>query len=55
MQEKDSDDAYLWRFPMQRLDAEMVRDVILAASGALNLEMYGPPVFPECSRKCCTQ
>jgi hypothetical protein len=44
---KDSDDTFLWRFPMQRLDAELVRDVILATSGALNLAMYGPPVFPK--------
>lgn len=46
-QAKDSDDIYLWRFRMQRLDAEIVRDTILAASGALNVEMYGPPVFPK--------
>jgi Protein of unknown function (DUF1553) len=46
-QSKDSDDTYLWRFRMQRLDAESVRDTILAASGALNVEMYGPPVFPK--------
>ena len=32
---------------MQRLDAEIVRDSILAASGALNTEMFGPPVFPK--------
>jgi hypothetical protein len=32
---------------MQRLDAEIVRDEMLAASGALNTEMYGPPVFPK--------
>ena len=44
---KDPDDAYLWRFPMQRLDAEIVRDIILQTSGALNEEMYGPPVFPS--------
>ena len=46
-QAKDADDTYLWRFRMQRLDAEVVRDAILAASGALNVEMYGPPVFPK--------
>jgi len=43
----DPENNYLWRFRMQRLDAEIVRDIVLAASGALNLEMYGPPVFPK--------
>src|SRR4030095_6733999 len=33
---KDSDNQYLWRFRLQRLDAEIVRDAILAASGALD-------------------
>ncbi|HKW97088.1 MAG TPA: PSD1 and planctomycete cytochrome C domain-containing protein [Bryobacteraceae bacterium] len=46
-QAKDPDDTYLWRFRLQRLDAESVRDVILAASGALNTQMNGPPVFPK--------
>ena len=36
-----------WRFRIQRLDAEIVRDSIMAASGTLNLEMFGPPVFPQ--------
>ncbi|HET8550591.1 MAG TPA: DUF1553 domain-containing protein, partial [Bryobacteraceae bacterium] len=44
---KDPDDVYLWRFRIQRLDAEIVRDTILAASGGLNLEMFGKPVFPK--------
>jgi hypothetical protein len=44
---KDPENNYLWRFRMQRLDAEIVRDTVLAASGALNLEMFGPPVFPK--------
>jgi hypothetical protein len=44
---KDPENDYLWRFRMQRLDAEVLRDVILSASGALNAEMYGPPVFPK--------
>lgn len=34
-------------YPVHRLDAESVRDSILAVSGGLNLEMFGPPVFPE--------
>ncbi|MEO8369630.1 MAG: PSD1 and planctomycete cytochrome C domain-containing protein [Candidatus Solibacter sp.] len=45
--EKDPDDQYLWRFRIQRLDAEIVRDAMMAASGALDLAMGGPPVFPH--------
>jgi hypothetical protein len=44
--EKDPQDHFLWRYPMQRLDAEIIRDSILAVSGGLNLEMFGKPVFP---------
>ena len=47
----DPENRYLWRFPIQRLDAEIVRDAILAASGALNLTMGGPPVFPHLQTK----
>jgi Protein of unknown function (DUF1553)/Protein of unknown function (DUF1549)/Planctomycete cytochrome C len=45
--EKDPDNRDLWRFPIQRLDAEIVRDAMMAASGALDLTMGGPPVFPH--------
>jgi hypothetical protein len=44
---KDPEDNYLWRFRIQRLDAEIVRDSILATSGGLNPEMGGPSVFPK--------
>ena len=44
---KDPQDRYLWRYPMQRLDAEIIRDSILAVSGGLNAEMFGKPVFPK--------
>jgi hypothetical protein len=44
---KDSDDVYLWRFPMQRVEAEVVRDIILVTSGNLNLQAGGPPFFPS--------
>ncbi len=37
----DSDVRYLWRFPSRRLEAESIRDSILAVSGRLNLQMYG--------------
>ena len=38
---KDADARLLWRFPSRRLEAENIRDTILAVSGTLNLEMYG--------------
>jgi len=34
----------LWRMPLRRLDSEIVRDSILAVSGALEGSLYGPPV-----------
>ncbi len=43
---KDREDNFYWRFRIQRIDAEVMRDEILAVSGALNPEMYGRPVFP---------
>jgi hypothetical protein len=45
--EKDPENRYLWRFPIQRLEAEIIRDALMAASGALDLKMGGPPVFPH--------
>jgi hypothetical protein len=43
---KDPQDRYYWRYKMQRVDAEILRDGILEVSGGLNPEMYGRPVFP---------
>jgi hypothetical protein len=40
--EKDADARWLWRYPSRRLEAEAIRDSMLAVSGQLNLEMYGP-------------
>ncbi len=37
----DADSVWLWRFPPRLLEAEALRDGILAVSGELNLEMYG--------------
>ncbi len=45
--EKDPTDVYLWRFPLRRLEAEAIRDVILSASGKINLEAGGLPFFPS--------
>jgi hypothetical protein len=43
---KDSTDQFLWRFPVKRLEAEIIRDAILSASGDLNMEAGGPAFFP---------
>jgi len=38
----DADDRLLWRFPPRRLEAEEVRDSVLAVSGKLDLRLGGP-------------
>ena len=43
-QRRDPDNHFYGRKPVQRLDAEAIRDSILATSGALNPRMFGPPV-----------
>ncbi len=43
---KDSTNTFLWRFPVKRLEAEIIRDATLSASGDLNLEAGGPAFFP---------
>jgi len=40
----DADNKLLGRFPLRRLEAEALRDAMLAASGKLNPKMYGPAV-----------
>jgi mono/diheme cytochrome c family protein len=44
---KDPQNDLLWRFDMRRLEAEEVRDSILAVNGRLNVTMHGPGVFPK--------
>jgi hypothetical protein len=46
-QRVDAENLYFWRFKAQRLEAEIVRDNILAVSGGLNRTQFGPAVFPE--------
>lgn len=43
---QDADNIYLWRYPQRRLEAEAIRDSILAVSGKLNLQPGGLPYFP---------
>jgi hypothetical protein len=43
--EKDSENALLWKFSRRRLDAEEIRDSMLAVSGRLNLKTGGAGVM----------
>ena len=45
--EKDPDNKFFWRYPVRRLEGEIIRDVILSASGQINLKAGGPPFFPS--------
>src|SRR5439155_2977812 len=42
----DPDNTLLWRQNLRRLEAEAIRDAILAASGELNLQTGGRGIFP---------
>lgn len=41
----DADGRFLWRYTPRRLEAEAIRDGVLAASGALDLKMGGPGFY----------
>jgi hypothetical protein len=45
--EADPENRLLWRFSPRRIEAETVRDAILAVSGSLNRAMGGPGIFPR--------
>lgn len=38
-----------WRQNLKRLGAEQVRDSVLAVTGELNQEKFGPPIYPQLS------
>lgn len=40
----DAENRFYWRKSLQRVDAEILRDSMLAVSGSLDLKFYGPPV-----------
>ena len=43
----DPDNALLWRMNLRRLDAETLRDSVIAVSGKLDTTMGGPPIQLE--------
>ena len=43
---RDPENRLLARGPRYRVDAEMVRDIMLQASGRLSAKMFGPSVYP---------
>ena len=53
--EKDPDNVALWRFPTRRVESEIIRDLILSASGQLNTQAGGPPFFPAVPKAAFTE
>jgi hypothetical protein len=49
--QRDPDNVYCWRFQPRRLEAEAIRDCILACSGRLDLTMFGPGSLDESTRR----
>jgi hypothetical protein len=47
----DRENELLWRRPPHRLEAEVIRDSLLAASGLLDTTMFGPGTLDESSRR----
>jgi mono/diheme cytochrome c family protein len=47
----DPEDRLLWRYPRRRLEAEEVRDAMLAVSGRLNSKAGGPSVMVPVDRE----
>lgn len=47
--EKDPSNQYLWRQNLRRMEAESIRDSMLAASGELNTNVGGREMYPKLS------
>jgi mono/diheme cytochrome c family protein len=47
----DRENELLWRHPPRRLEAEVIRDSLLAVSGLLDPKMFGPGTLDEASRR----
>jgi len=43
---EDPDNQLVWRYRLQRLEAEAVRDSIMVVSGGIDLTVGGKPIFP---------
>jgi hypothetical protein len=46
----DPDNTLRWRWTPRRLEAEVIRDSMLAVGGKLNLKMGGPSIYPDLPR-----
>ncbi len=55
LQASDPENTLLSFFPPRRLEAEELRDGMLAVSGELNLEAGGPGVFPQINEEVARQ
>ena len=53
--EKDPINQFLWRFPIKRLEAEIIRDAVLSASGDINFQAGGKPFFPPVPESVTSQ
>jgi mono/diheme cytochrome c family protein len=42
----DPENRFFWRMPRERMEAEVLRDEILAVSGALDAKIGGPCIYP---------
>ncbi|HXG61207.1 MAG TPA: DUF1553 domain-containing protein, partial [Planctomycetota bacterium] len=51
----DPQNVYLWRFPRRRLEAEAIRDALMAVAGTLDRTPGGPHPFPPQSTWSFTQ
>ncbi|MBM4002132.1 MAG: DUF1553 domain-containing protein [Planctomycetes bacterium] len=47
----DPDNRYLWHYRPRRLDAELVRDALLATGGNLDRAMFGPSLLDDSVRR----
>src|SRR5262249_2931387 len=47
----DTDNRLCWRRPRHRLEAEVIRDSLLAVGGVLDAKMFGPGTLDEASKR----